>query len=112
MQHSSAPAKHTAVHPSVTLISIFWIFLRLGSTSFGGPIAHLGYLRHEFVERRKWLDDEAENGSMMRPMLTLSRFVSSHRVRRAARSGSHWAPRGPALQEDSPPGSVLPCPRP
>jgi chromate transporter len=40
-------------------VSIFWIFLRLGCTSFGGPIAHLGYLRTEFVERRKWLDDEA-----------------------------------------------------
>lgn len=39
--------------------SIFVIFLRLGCTSFGGPIAHLGYLRHEFVEHRKWLDDEA-----------------------------------------------------
>jgi chromate transporter len=38
---------------------IFWAFLRLGCTSFGGPIAHLGYLRTEFVERRKWLDDEA-----------------------------------------------------
>jgi chromate transporter len=41
------------------LLRIFLIFLRLGCTSFGGPIAHLGYLRHEFVERRKWLDDEA-----------------------------------------------------
>lgn len=39
--------------------AIFWIFLRLGCTSFGGPIAHIGYLRTEFVERRKWLDDEA-----------------------------------------------------
>ena len=38
---------------------IFGIFLRLGCTSFGGPIAHLGYLRAEFVDRRKWLDDEA-----------------------------------------------------
>ena len=37
---------------------IFGIFLRLGCTSFGGPIAHLGYLRAEFVARRKWLDDE------------------------------------------------------
>jgi chromate transporter len=35
------------------------VFLRLGCTSFGGPIAHLGYFRHEFVERRKWLDDSA-----------------------------------------------------
>lgn len=32
-------------------------FLRLGCTSFGGPVAHLGYLRNEFVDRRKWLDD-------------------------------------------------------
>lgn len=32
-------------------------FLRLGCISFGGPIAHLGYLRAEFVEKRKWLDD-------------------------------------------------------
>jgi chromate transporter len=32
-------------------------FLRLGCLSFGGPIAHLGYLRAEFVERRAWLDD-------------------------------------------------------
>lgn len=34
-------------------------FAKLGVTSFGGPIAHLGYFRHEFVERRKWLDDRA-----------------------------------------------------
>lgn len=32
-------------------------FLKLGLTSFGGPIAHLGYFRREFVERRKWVDD-------------------------------------------------------
>ena len=34
-------------------------FLKLGSTSFGGPVAHLGYFHGEFVERRRWLDDEA-----------------------------------------------------
>ena len=38
---------------------ILWIFLRLGMTSFGGPVAHLGYFRSEFVERRKWLDEIA-----------------------------------------------------
>lgn len=38
---------------------IFLTFLRLGMTSFGGPIAHLGYFRREFVERQKWLDDDA-----------------------------------------------------
>ena len=34
-------------------------FLKLGLTSFGGPVAHLGYFRMEFVERRKWLDDKS-----------------------------------------------------
>jgi chromate transporter len=37
--------------------AIFLIFLRLGLTSFGGPIAHLGYFREEFVNRRRWLDE-------------------------------------------------------
>jgi chromate transporter len=36
---------------------VFLTFLRLGSTSFGGPIAHLGYFRREFVERRRWIDE-------------------------------------------------------
>lgn len=40
-------------------LAVFWIFLKLGCTSFGGPIAHLGYMRHEFVERRRWLDEHA-----------------------------------------------------
>jgi chromate transporter len=35
------------------------VFLRLGCTSFGGPVAHLGYFRAEFVRRRHWLDDDA-----------------------------------------------------
>jgi chromate transporter len=39
-------------------LQIFLIFLRLGLTSFGGPIAHLGYFRQEFVERRKWLTEQ------------------------------------------------------
>jgi chromate transporter len=34
------------------------IFLRLGFTSFGGPIAHLGYFRTELVERRQWCSEE------------------------------------------------------
>jgi chromate transporter len=40
-----------------SLGEVFRAFLRLGMTSFGGPIAHLGYFRHEFVERRKWIDE-------------------------------------------------------
>ncbi len=38
---------------------VFRAFLKLGLTSFGGPIAHLGYFRDELVIRRKWLDDRA-----------------------------------------------------
>ncbi|NMX59823.1 chromate efflux transporter [Pseudomonas sp. WS 5146] len=37
--------------------SVFLIFLRLGLTSFGGPVAHLGYFRDEFVTRRRWLSE-------------------------------------------------------
>src|SRR6059036_3813610 len=35
------------------------VFLRLGLTSFGGPVAHLGYFRDEFVIRRRWLEDRS-----------------------------------------------------
>ena len=41
------------------LTEIFKAFLKLGLISFGGPVAHLGYFREEFVHRRKWLDDAA-----------------------------------------------------
>src|SRR6266704_6403468 len=37
---------------------VFTAFLKLGLTSFGGPVAHLGYFRNEFVERRKWVDEQ------------------------------------------------------
>lgn len=39
--------------------SVFLIFLRLGLTSFGGPVAHLGYFRAEFVSRRRWLSERS-----------------------------------------------------
>lgn len=38
---------------------VFLVFLKLGLTSFGGPIAHLGYFRDELVVRRRWLDDHS-----------------------------------------------------
>src|SRR5689334_695492 len=41
------------------LLEVFSAFLKLGLTSFGGPIAHLGYFRDEFVARRRWLDEKA-----------------------------------------------------
>jgi chromate transporter len=40
-------------------VEVFAAFLKLGLTSFGGPIAHLGYFRNEFVERRKWLEEHS-----------------------------------------------------
>jgi chromate transporter len=40
-----------------TIGEVFLAFLKLGVTSFGGPIAHLGYYRNELVVRRKWLDE-------------------------------------------------------
>ena len=38
-------------------MEVLAVFLKLGLTSFGGPVAHIGYFRREFVERRRWLDD-------------------------------------------------------
>jgi chromate transporter len=40
-------------------LEVLRVFLQLGLTSFGGPVAHLGYFRAEFVERRRWLDEAA-----------------------------------------------------
>lgn len=51
--HSSPP---TDPSPGTTR-EVFSAFLRLGLTSFGGPIAHLGYFRSEFVARRGWISD-------------------------------------------------------
>lgn len=39
-------------------VDIFWVFLKLGCTSFGGPVAHLMYFRQAFVEQRKWLSEQ------------------------------------------------------
>ncbi|MFJ3056750.1 chromate efflux transporter [Herbaspirillum sp. NPDC087042] len=42
-----------------SLWPLFLVFLRLGLTSFGGPAAHIGYFRQEFVARRRWLSEQA-----------------------------------------------------
>jgi chromate transporter len=41
--------------PAGTWPEVLAVFLRLGLTSFGGPVAHLGYFHTELVERRRWL---------------------------------------------------------
>jgi chromate transporter len=40
-------------------LQIFLVFLKLGLTSFGGPVAHLSFFREEFVQRRRWLKEES-----------------------------------------------------
>jgi chromate transporter len=48
-----------SVTPQTGVIAVFLTFLRLGLTSFGGPVAHLGYFREAFVVQRRWLDEAA-----------------------------------------------------
>lgn len=50
---------HTPQQPQASVSEVFRVFLKLGLTSFGGPIAHLGYFRDELVTRRKWLSESA-----------------------------------------------------
>ena len=54
----SIPVPIAPAHrPPGSAIEVLGAFLKLGLSSFGGPVAHLGYFRTEFVERRRWLDD-------------------------------------------------------
>ena len=55
---NASPGPRVAPRPG-SASEIFLAFLKLGLTSFGGPIAHLGYYRAEFVERRRWLSERA-----------------------------------------------------
>lgn len=59
MTHDVAPGARNTENRQGSPVEVLTIFLRLGLTSFGGPIAHLGYFRAEFVERRRWLDDNS-----------------------------------------------------
>jgi chromate transporter len=53
---ASAPLAAAGGTPG-TWTEVLAVFLRLGLTSFGGPVAHLGYFREEFVAKRQWLAD-------------------------------------------------------
>ena len=44
--------------PKISFTEMFWVFFRLGLTSFGGPIAHIGYFHKLFVEQKKWFSAE------------------------------------------------------
>ncbi|MDF3907537.1 chromate efflux transporter [Paracoccus sp. AS002] len=50
---------HSPRQSQASVSEVFRVFLKLGLTSFGGPIAHLGYFRDELVTRRKWLSESA-----------------------------------------------------
>jgi chromate transporter len=52
-----APAHDVEAPPGGSFLEVLLVFLRLGLTSFGGPVAHLGYFREEIIARRKWVDD-------------------------------------------------------
>ena len=54
MQQSSALDRGRAGTP----LEVFRAFLKLSVSSFGGPIAHIGYFREEFVVRRRWLSEQ------------------------------------------------------
>ncbi|OIK08616.1 ChrA protein [Bacillus sp. MUM 116] len=41
------------------ILEVFFVSLKLGVTSFGGPIAHLGYFHEEYVRKRKWMDERS-----------------------------------------------------
>ncbi len=60
MSHSNEdkPTLNDIPTESYSAWSVFLVFLKLGLTSFGGPIAHIGYFRDEFVTRRRWTDEK------------------------------------------------------
>src|SRR4051794_1101857 len=88
MEVQTHPAPRAAGSPSEVLMA----FLKLGLTSFGGPIAHLGYFRDELVLRRRWIDEAA-----YADLVALCQFL---RWRAGSwRSSRRWARRKAGLPE-------------
>lgn len=52
-------SKQSIVKHLQILIEIFLVSTKLGLTSFGGPVAHLGYFHNEYVQKRKWMDERS-----------------------------------------------------
>jgi chromate transporter len=58
VDESDIIATEGEAHQHGSFLEVLAAFARLGLTSFGGPVAHLGYFREEFVARRKWVDEQ------------------------------------------------------
>jgi len=58
-QAEIATGKTLRDRSEVSLLKILGVTLRLGLTSFGGPIAHLGYFHDEYVRRKRWVDEQS-----------------------------------------------------
>lgn len=54
---AEVPGQDITSQPDGSVTKVFKTFLRLGLTSFGGPIAHIGYFRREFVDQQRWVDE-------------------------------------------------------
>jgi chromate transport protein ChrA len=85
------------------IIEVFLSFLRLGLTSFGGPVAHLSYFRTEFVGRRKWLGEAA-----YADLVALCQFLPGPA---SSQTGIALGYFHAGFAGASPPGSASPCPR-
>jgi chromate transporter len=61
-ESAEAPTASTATEHAEergSFFEVLWVATRLGLTSFGGPVAHLGYFHEEYVRRRKWIDESS-----------------------------------------------------
>ncbi|WP_312876301.1 chromate transporter [Paenibacillus agri] len=59
MNNEKVVIEHEAVSRWRTLLEVLTVSTKLGLTSFGGPIAHLGYFHDEYIRRRKWMDERS-----------------------------------------------------
>jgi len=86
-----------------SLIVVLWAFLNLGCTAFGGPIAHLGFFRKEFVEKRLWIDDAGDVFLKFVVVLrfneVLPAFDREHDMEINLRAGICHEPKMPLLTE-------------
>src|SRR5918993_1367748 len=55
----AAPTEAADDRSQGSFLEVLWVSTRLGLTSFGGPIAHLGYFHEEYVKNRKWIDEQS-----------------------------------------------------